>query len=63
MLPKWVPENEPYPAKSLTDSSQNVVGMSVVGGDYDKLKRFNLAEIYDPSPKEESAATATETKA
>lgn len=62
MLPKWVPENEPYPTKYLTDSSQNVVGMSVVQGDYDKLKRFNLAEIYDPSPKEEPPATATESK-
>lgn len=38
-------------AGSLADLSQNVIGMSVVGGDYDKLKRFNLAEIYDPSPK------------
>lgn len=63
MLPKWVPENEPCHTKSLADSSQNVVGMSVVQGDYDKLKRFNLAEIYDPSPKEEPAATATESKA
>ena len=25
-------------------------GMSVVRGDFDQLKRFNLAEIYDPSP-------------
>jgi len=24
--------------------------MSVVGSDFDQLKRFNLAEIYDPSP-------------
>lgn len=30
---------------------QNVIGMSVVGSDYDKLKRFNLAELYDPTPK------------
>lgn len=55
--------NEPSPTGSLTDSSQNVIGMSVVQGDYDKLKRFNLAEIYDPSPKEEPEATATESKA
>ena len=27
------------------------MGMSVVESDYDKLKRYNLAEIYDPSPK------------
>jgi tRNA acetyltransferase TAN1 len=43
--------------------AQNVIGMSVVQGDYDKLKRFNLAEIYDPSPKSEPAGTATESKA
>ncbi|OQD85712.1 hypothetical protein PENANT_c009G08706 [Penicillium antarcticum] len=44
----------------LVDVVQNVVGMSVVGGDYDRLKRFNLAEIYDPSSKA-AEATATET--
>ncbi|CAG8886901.1 unnamed protein product [Penicillium egyptiacum] len=54
---------EPSPTGSLTDSSQNVIGMSVVQGDYDKLKRFNLAEIYDPSPKADPAATSTESKA
>lgn len=26
-------------------------GMSVVGHDFDQLKRFNLTEIYDPKPK------------
>ena len=30
---------------------KNVLGMSVVGRDYDKLKQYNLAEIYDPTPK------------
>ncbi len=30
---------------------QNVCGMSVVGSDFDRLKRYNLAEIYDPTPK------------
>lgn len=30
---------------------QNVCGMSVVSCDYDKLKRYNLAEIYEPTPK------------
>jgi tRNA acetyltransferase TAN1 len=29
--------------------------MSVVESDYDQLKRFNLAEIYDPAPKEGAA--------
>ena len=28
--------------------------MSVVGKDYEKLKRFNLAEIYEPTPKPDS---------
>lgn len=26
-------------------------GMSVVEGDYDELKRYNLAEIYSPTPR------------
>ena len=25
--------------------------MSVVGSDYDKLKQYNMAEIYDPTPR------------
>ncbi|KAJ5332058.1 hypothetical protein MYU51_016983 [Penicillium brevicompactum] len=40
-----------YDYMILVDVAHNVIGMSVVGGDYDKLKRFNLAEIYNPSPK------------
>ena len=28
--------------------------MSVVGSDYDELKQYNLAEIYDPTPKVKS---------
>jgi tRNA acetyltransferase TAN1 len=35
----------------LTVMMQNVVGMSVVGSDYDKLKRYNLAELYNPVSK------------
>jgi tRNA acetyltransferase TAN1 len=34
---------------------QNVIGMSVVGHDYDELKRFNLSEIYRPTPKPQVA--------
>ncbi|KAJ5228332.1 hypothetical protein N7489_009040 [Penicillium chrysogenum] len=52
-----------YDLMILVDVAQNVIGMSVVQGDYDKLKRFNLAEIYDPSPKAEPAGAATESKA
>ncbi|KAJ5793646.1 hypothetical protein N7457_000245 [Penicillium paradoxum] len=51
-----------YDLMILVDVAQNVVGMSVVQGDYDKLKRFNLAEIYDPSPKEEIVAPVPESK-
>ncbi|KAJ5902785.1 THUMP domain protein [Penicillium taxi] len=40
-----------YDLMILVTVVQNVIGMSVVGSDYDKLKRYNLAEIYDPSPK------------
>lgn len=29
--------------------------MSVVGSDFEKLKRYNLAEIYDPTPKATTA--------
>jgi tRNA acetyltransferase TAN1 len=31
---------------------QNICGMSVVGNDYEKLKRYNLAEIYKHSAKD-----------
>lgn len=35
--------------------------MSVVGHDFEKLKRFNLAEIYDPQPKAaDTGCTRTE---
>lgn len=35
--------------------------MSIVGRDFEKLKRFNLAEIYDPQPKAgDTGGTRTE---
>ncbi|KAL4754005.1 hypothetical protein BDW72DRAFT_190432 [Aspergillus terricola var. indicus] len=34
----------------LVDVVQNVMSMSIVGSDYDKLKRFNLAELFNPGP-------------
>ena len=51
-----------YDRLILVDCFRNVVGISVVDADYDKkYKRFNLAEIYQPSPKpaekEEKAVT------
>jgi hypothetical protein len=33
--------------------------MSVVGNDFEELKKFNLAEIYQPTPKPISTTTAT----
>lgn len=40
-----------YDCLILIDIYRNVLGMSVVGSDYEGLKRFNLAEIYDPTPQ------------
>ncbi|KAL4743445.1 hypothetical protein BDV11DRAFT_110120 [Aspergillus similis] len=34
----------------LVDVVQNVMSMSIVGSDYDKLKRFNIAELFNPEP-------------
>ncbi|KAJ5093051.1 hypothetical protein N7456_008912 [Penicillium angulare] len=52
-----------YDVTILVDVVQNVIGMSVVGRDYDELKRYNIAEIYDPSPKGEATpAPAKDTK-
>ncbi|KAL2072265.1 hypothetical protein VTL71DRAFT_11608 [Oculimacula yallundae] len=44
----------------LVEVFQGVCGMSVVGSDWEALKRFNLAELYhkDKAPKEEATATA-----
>ncbi|OJD13841.1 hypothetical protein AJ78_05737 [Emergomyces pasteurianus Ep9510] len=46
-----------YDALILVDIVQNICGMSVVGRDYDDLKRYNLSEIYDPTPKPKPAPT------
>jgi tRNA acetyltransferase TAN1 len=35
----------------LTHVSQTVCGMGVVGSDWEKLKRFNLAELYQPAKR------------
>ena len=40
-----------YDKMILVDVYRNIIGMSVVGSDYDKLKKYNLAEIYQPTPK------------
>ncbi|MCJ1337118.1 hypothetical protein MMC09_002397 [Bachmanniomyces sp. S44760] len=40
-----------YDLLILVEIYKNVCGMSVVTGDFDRLKRYNLAEIFDPTPK------------
>ena len=40
-----------YDCLILVDIYRNILGMSVVSGDFEELKRFNLAEIYDPTPR------------
>jgi tRNA acetyltransferase TAN1 len=44
----------------LTHDLQTVCGMSVVGSDWEKLKRFNLAELYQQTktPKVETTDEA-----
>ncbi|GAD99098.1 THUMP domain protein [Paecilomyces variotii No. 5] len=52
-----------YDLLILVDVIQNIIGMSVVGGDYDSLKRFNLAELYNPAEKpQESRISEPESK-
>jgi tRNA acetyltransferase TAN1 len=34
---------------------QNICGVSVVDHRFEELKRYNIAEIFDPTPKEEAA--------
>ncbi|KAI1914801.1 hypothetical protein LOZ58_000324 [Ophidiomyces ophidiicola] len=48
-----------YDALILVEVMQNICGMSVVGGDYDELKRYNLAEIYNPTPRPQAAPIAS----
>lgn len=38
-------------------SRQNILGMSIVGSDFEKLKRFNVAEIYEPTVAVASSRT------
>lgn len=43
---------------TVADTLQSIVGMSVVGSDYDKLKKYNLAELRDSTiPKDKKEAT------
>ncbi|KAI9784418.1 MAG: hypothetical protein M1816_000842 [Peltula sp. TS41687] len=40
-----------YDLLILVDIYKNLCGISVVQTGYDRLKRYNLAELYDPTPK------------
>lgn len=40
----------PVPLVTGADTQQNVVGMSVVGSNFEKLKRFNLDELRQTLP-------------
>ncbi|KAH7039061.1 hypothetical protein B0J12DRAFT_246049 [Macrophomina phaseolina] len=42
-----------YDLLILVDVYKGLCGMSVVGPDFERLKRYNLSEIYEPSPKEQ----------
>ena len=44
-----------YDLLILLDVYRNVCGMSVVGSDFEELRRFNLAELYQPTPELGSA--------
>ncbi|KAF2031823.1 hypothetical protein EK21DRAFT_99364 [Setomelanomma holmii] len=47
-----------YDLLILVEVYKNVVGMSVVGHDFEKLKRFNLEELYQASQVKDVAAPA-----
>lgn len=50
-----------YDLLILVDVYRNVCGMSVVGNDYESLKKFNLAEIYQPTPRPQAKPVAVPT--
>ncbi|KAI9757656.1 MAG: hypothetical protein M4579_003381 [Chaenotheca gracillima] len=47
-----------YELLILVEIYKNVCGMSVVGSDFEALKRYNLAEIHGPTPKPVTATDA-----
>jgi len=48
--------------RSYTHLVQSICGISVVPNDYEALKRYNLAEIFEPSPKEQPKKKVEELK-
>ena len=55
-----IPTSSEGSTTELTFELQNVCGISVVGSDWETLKRYNLNEIYLPTPKPGPAAPVTE---
>ncbi|KAI9727781.1 MAG: hypothetical protein M1834_007928 [Cirrosporium novae-zelandiae] len=49
-----------YDLLILVDVYKNICGMSVVGNDFEQLKRFNLAEIYNPTPPPQPKSSTRE---
>jgi hypothetical protein len=45
-----------------TDFDKNVCGVSVLDDSFERLKRYNLAEIYSPTPVSKAAAAIVEIK-
>ena len=54
--PKHSVDLKQYDLLILVEIYRNVLGMSVVGNDYEKLKRYNLAELYAPTSSTQVAA-------
>lgn len=48
--------------KITIDGLQNICGVSVVGQDFEKFRKFNLMEINRPEPKRPPPASADEIK-
>ncbi|KAL8999622.1 MAG: hypothetical protein Q9169_001582 [Polycauliona sp. 2 TL-2023] len=46
-----------YDQLILVDIYRNILGMSIVGSGFEKLKRFNIAEIYEPSATANASKT------
>ncbi|KAL8817805.1 MAG: hypothetical protein Q9223_003433 [Gallowayella weberi] len=44
-----------YDQLVLVDVYRNILGMSIVGSDFEKLKRFNVTEIYEPTTTDETS--------
>ncbi|KAK2754054.1 hypothetical protein FQN54_007223 [Arachnomyces sp. PD_36] len=49
--PRHTVDLKNYDYVILVDVIRKICGMSVAGSDYDRLKRYNPAEIYNPTPK------------